>query len=367
MDKENQDNILKVIHATAPIRINDIGGWTDTWFAGEGKVLNLAVSPAVEVQVKVFKAKSRAKKRVVVHAENFAETFSMDPDRPAKDRHPLLQFTIGSRPIPKDYRLEISLYSPVPAGISTGTSAAVCVALLGALDALTPKKLAWAEIARLAHEVETEKLGQQSGIQDQIAAAHGGISFIHMRRYPESVVRPVRLETKDWRELERRLCLVYLGKPHRSSAMHERVIAELEAGGPQLKYIRDLTDIAQKAREVLAVGDFEAYGEAMIRNNECQRALYRGLVSAEADAVRDIARQFRASGWKVNGAGGKGGSMTVLAGGDDVLRRRLVQKINSMGGGIRIIPVCLSPEGLQAWEISSNWAAPSPLDFPAPH
>ena len=353
MNKKNRDNILNVIHARAPIRINDIGGWTDTWFAGEGKVLNLAVSPAVEVQVRVFNTESGAKKRVIVHAENFAETFAMDPDRPAKNRHPLLQFTIGSRPIPKEYRLKINLYSPVPAGISTGTSAAVCVALLGALNALMPKKLAWAEIARLAHEVETEKLGQQSGIQDQIAAAHGGISFVHMCRYPESVVRPVRLEMKNWRELERRLCLVYLGKPHRSSAMHERVIAELEAGGPQLKYIRELTDIAQKARDVLAAGDFEAYGEAMIRNNECQRALYGGLVSAEADAVGDVARRFRASGWKVNGAGGKGGSMTVLAGGDDVLRRRMVQKINSMGRGIRVIPVCLSREGLQAWESRS--------------
>ncbi len=34
-----------VIRATAPLRINDIGGWTDTWFSGEGKVLNMAMSP----------------------------------------------------------------------------------------------------------------------------------------------------------------------------------------------------------------------------------------------------------------------------------------------------------------------------------
>lgn len=342
---------LRLIHARAPLRINDIGGWTDTWFAGKGKVLNLAVTPAVEVQIKVFTNKRREKRRVVVHAENYGETFPMDPEKPAKDRHPLLQFAVACLPGPKDLFLEISLHSPVPAGISTGTSAAVCVALLGALSLLGPKTYSWAEIARLAHEVETDRLGQQSGIQDQIAAARGGISFIRMSSYPKSKVQAVRPDERTWNELERRLCLVYLGKPHVSSAMHERVITELEAGGPQLRPIRKLTKIAQEARDFLAAGELEAYGRAMIDNHECQRALSAGLISKTADAVADIARRFKASGWKVNGAGGEGGSMTVLAGGDDVLRRRMVQKINSMGRGVRVIPVELSPAGLQAWEI----------------
>jgi len=40
-------NPFKTIHAIAPIRINDIGGWTDTWFAQQGKVLNMGVFPLV--------------------------------------------------------------------------------------------------------------------------------------------------------------------------------------------------------------------------------------------------------------------------------------------------------------------------------
>jgi D-glycero-alpha-D-manno-heptose-7-phosphate kinase len=341
---------VKVIHARAPIRANDIGGWTDTWFASEGKVLNLAVSPAVEVQVKVFENIHLEQRRVTVQAENYQETFRMNPDRPRRDPHALLQFTIASLPIPKEWRLEINLRSAVPAGISTGTSASVCVALLGALNQLQAKKYGWADIASLAHRVETEDLKQQSGIQDQICAAHGGISFIHMQRYPESVVQKVRVGDRVWQELDRRLCLVYLGKPHRSSSMHDSVIAELEAGGPQLRYIRQLTGIAQEAKGYLVSGDFEAYGDAMIRNNECQRELHSRLIAREADAVADLARKWGAVGWKVNGAGGKGGSMTVLASGDDVLRRQMIQKIQGLGKGIRMIPVSLSATGLSAWE-----------------
>ena len=35
----------RIINATAPIRICDLGGWSDTWFAGRGTVLNIGVYP----------------------------------------------------------------------------------------------------------------------------------------------------------------------------------------------------------------------------------------------------------------------------------------------------------------------------------
>jgi len=344
--------LLKTIHARAPLRVNDIGGWTDTWFAGRGRVLNLAMSPAVEVRVRVFENAGRDAQRVTVRAENFEATFRMDPDAPRREPHPLLQFAIASLPVPEETALDIRLFSPVPAGISTGTSAAVCVALLGALARLSPggAGMGWAEIARLAHRVETEKLGLQSGIQDQICAAHGGISFIAMDDYPESRVKRVRVDKPVWDALNRRLALVYLGRPHESSALHEQVIARLEAGGPQMGVLRGLARAAEEAMGALEHGDLEAYGEAMTRNNEGQRMLHAGLVSAEADAAAAIARKAGAAGWKVNGAGGDGGSMTILGPEDEVRRARMLDRIVGLGGGVRILPAVLSSAGLKTWE-----------------
>ena len=36
--------------ATAPVRIADVGGWTDTWFGSPGHVCHLAVGPGVTVR-----------------------------------------------------------------------------------------------------------------------------------------------------------------------------------------------------------------------------------------------------------------------------------------------------------------------------
>jgi D-glycero-alpha-D-manno-heptose-7-phosphate kinase len=345
----------RTVHARAPLRINDIGGWTDTWFAKQGNVLNLAVSPPVEVQIRVRENEEGTEERVLVRAENYGETFAVIPEKPASRPHAFLQHTIAMVRIPREWRLEIDIFSPVPAGISMGTSASVCVALLGALNFLAGPRATPDEIAALAHRVETEKLGQQSGIQDQICAARGGVTYIRMFDYPKAEITGLELAPSIWEELDRRTCLVFLGKPHSSSVIHDEVIARLETGGPLFGQIETMKRLAEEARDHLLRGDLESYGRAMTENNECQRGLYADLISPEADLVIETARRHGASGWKVNGAGGQGGSLAVLAGPDDRLRRRMVEAIDSLGGGIRVLPVSLSASGLRVWEV---WVKP---------
>jgi D-glycero-alpha-D-manno-heptose-7-phosphate kinase len=344
------ERCLRLIHSRAPLRINDIGGWTDTWFAREGWVLNLAIVPAVEAQIKVYENREKRKKNVLLHTENYGQSFWVNPCRPSSSLHPLLQHIIARVPPPPDLKCEIIIFSPVPAGISTGTSASVSIALIGGLLFLNRAKLSLQEIISLAHRVETEDLKMQSGVQDQVCAAYGGICFIHMPEYPRTQVEKVSLQPAIWNELDRRLCLIYLGKPHLSSAIHEKVIAKLERAGSEWKSLERMKKLAAEARSSLLAGNLDYYGEVMIENNECQRALLPELISPEAEAIIQVAKRHWASGWKVNGAGGRGGSLTILAHVDDRLRRQMLQGILSLGKGIRPLPASLSQGGLVTWE-----------------
>jgi D-glycero-alpha-D-manno-heptose-7-phosphate kinase len=350
-ERRRPERYARMIHARAPLRINDIGGWTDTWFARQGWILNMAVSPPVEVQIKAYKNKEKRKKRILVHTENYGESFWVSPEKPGPSPHPFLQFIISRIPPPADIKLEINLFSPVPAGISTGTSASVSVALLGALSFLRDRGFVLKDIVSLAHRVETEDLRQQSGVQDQLSAAYGGICHIHMYRYPFARVEKMALQPRVWEELNRRLCLIYLGRPHLSTAIHERVIARLEGGGPEWKTLARMKQLPELAKRYLLDGDLESFGGVMTENNECQRGLHPELVCLEADAIAETARKFGASGWKVNGAGGRGGSMTVLANRDDRLKRKMLREITALGKGIRPLPASLSQAGLEAWEV----------------
>ena len=152
--------------------------WTDTWFAGHGQIFNIAVSPFAEVQVAVFDTPV-SPPGVTLHAENFGHRYRIERGR-HWGQHPLLEAAVEYMRVPDDLCLEISIHSDAPSGASTGTSAAVTVALVGALDALTPGRLTPHGVAAAAHRIETDLLGQQSGIQDQLASAYGGINYIEL-------------------------------------------------------------------------------------------------------------------------------------------------------------------------------------------
>ncbi len=340
---------LRVINSVAPIRICDLGGWTDTWFAGHGRILNIGVYPYVEVQIEIFARDSR-RERVMLYAENYGERYAIQPDAGSFGRHPLLEAAIQYMHVPEDMALQISIYSEAPAGCSTGTSAAVSVALIGALDCLTPGRRTAHEIAQIAHLVEVQLLKQQSGIQDQLCSAYGGISYIDMHTYPYATVSPILIPNATWWELERRLALIFLGKAHSSSQVHEKVIRELENAGPDCAQLEALRRTAPLARDALYAGDFTALGQAMAINTEGQANLNPALVSAEAHQVIDIARRAGALGWKVNGAGGEGGSITLLCGDVSSEKRALIAEIEAANPMFKSLPIYLSRFGLRIWE-----------------
>ena len=288
--------------------------------------------------------------RLVIHAENYSDRYVIDPANVVYDRHPLLEACVEAMQIPDGLDIEVTLYSSVPGGSSTGTSASVAVALIGALDLLTPGRLALHEIAIKAHEVESRRLRLQCGIQDQLCAAFGGISYIQMTDYPNASVSPIPIPNSLWWELESRLSLVYLGRSHKSSEVHQMVIAELESAGSGGAKIDALRKPPVAGRDALFAGDLNAFGRAMIANTDAQLNLHPALASERHRAVIEVARRQKAIGLKINGAGGDGGSVTILSGASRPEQRRMLREIESLGNGVQAIPLYLSRFGLRVWE-----------------
>ena len=93
--------------------------------------------------------------------------------------------------------------------------------------------------------------------------------------------------------------------------MHRQVIEDLERRGQGV--FSRLREAAVAARDAVLARDLDAFGRAMIANTEAQRALHPELVGVDARRVIEIAAAEGAVGWKINGAGGDGGSITILS------------------------------------------------------
>ncbi|MBS1726593.1 MAG: GHMP kinase [Armatimonadetes bacterium] len=334
--------VQKIIRSYAPVRVCDLGGWTDTWFAEKGAVTNIAVDPGVECIIRVHDEGDQ--EPITIFAENFGEKFVLGEGK----GYSMIEAAVGSMPLPTEVALEISVFSEIPPGASMGTSAAVLVALIGALDLLTPGQMSPFEIARKAHDVEVTTLKRQSGVQDQIASSFGGLNFIEVIGYPVSNVSPVRPSDRLLWELESRLVTFFLGRGHDSSQTHEQVIRACEQGTQDARLQR-LREIADEGKNALYAEDITAFGRAMNANLSTQRELHPDLVGQTASELIEIATEFEAIGAKVNGAGGDGGTVTILSTADPVIQRQMVATILTQNPEVRVLPTRLNQTGLRRW------------------
>ena len=90
----------------------------------------------------------------------------------------------------------------------------------------------------------------------------------------------------------------------------------------------------------------------MTRNTDVQRTLHPSLVGDRAQALIDVASARGVLGWKVNGAGGEGGSVTLLCGADMTSTRRLLRALPEIDPSFRVVPTTLSRAGLCVWDAS---------------
>lgn len=340
-----------IINAVAPTRICDVGGWTDTRFARSGAVFNIAIYPYVEVQIHSWPPE-QTDAHLVIDAENFGDSYSLNPGHIVYNKHPLIEAVIKTMKLPQDIALRINIFAHAPPGASMGTSAAVSVALIGALDALSEGRLPPHDTAALAHSIETEELGLECGVQDQLASVYGGVNFIEIYDFPHARVSNLTIPDNIWWELEQRLILAYIGKPHYSSDIHKMVIAALGDEPHNDTRLIQLRQLAHQARDALCEGNFITLGRLFNENTQVQRALHKHLVCNDFEAIISLADNFDALGCKVNGAGGDGGSVAILTNGD-MRKKRFLQKV-LLEQGFQTLPIFLSRLGLRVWKTFSN-------------
>jgi len=330
--------VSRRVTVQVPVRVCDVGGWSDTWFAGHGRVCSLAVEPGVSVEATAAPGDGS----VVVEAADFGVTFTVGSEPPV---HRLLADAVREAGDigPCDVRLRVT--AAVPPSSSFGTSAAVCVAVIAALDALRGSVRAPDVLAAAAHRAEVERFGRECGVQDQIAAAYGGANLIDIVAYPKAVTRPLAVPPGVANALDERLLHVAYGSAHDSSAVHEEVIAALTDEGPSSSRLERVRALADDAARALVAGDLDAYGAVLTAATDAQAALHPALVSDAACELIAVARSSGAVGWKVNGAGGAGGSLSILAG-SRAQRDRLVADAERLGH--HPIPLSLATQGARA-------------------
>ncbi len=288
-----------MIITRSPLRISLGGGGTDlpSYYQEHGGfVIAAAIDKYVYVTVmRPFVPGIFLKYSKLEHVDNVDQV-----------QHPIIREAICMLDS-KSPQVEITTLADIPAGTGLGSSGSFTTALLKAFYAHQRRILHPDELARLACEIEINRLQEPIGKQDQYIAAYGGITCFYF--YPDETVRalPLKISADTMLDLEDNLVLFFTGFSRSAGDILKDQDLRSRHSEPEmiqnLHYVKELGLRSQKALEK---GDTGLFGELLHEHWEHKKRRSSGMSNSRIDEWYELGRTNGAIGGKLVGAGGGG-------------------------------------------------------------
>jgi D-glycero-alpha-D-manno-heptose-7-phosphate kinase len=241
-----------------------------------------------------------------------------------------------------DKGVYMALKSDVPTGSGLGLSGAVTVSLVQAVATFKGIGHSKAELAEIASEIELGALGRPIGMQDQYAAAYGGLNFMTYSR-DGVTVSPVPLPDGVLAGLERRLLLFHTGESRDSARIlsgQKKATEQNDAG--VIAALDALKGQAYRMRELLTAGDLDGFGRMLAEAWNFKKNLAKNITTPDIDRYYAAALDKGALGGKITGAGG-GGFLLLYC---PVERQAdVIEELTALG--LQRLPFCFEDGGAQ--------------------
>ena len=304
-----------MIITRSPLRITLGGGGTDlpSYYRKHGGfILAAAIDRFVYVTVmRPFTSGIFLKYSSLEHVEKTEDV-----------KHPIIREAIGMLEF-NTPQIEITTLADIPAGTGLGSSGSFTTALLKALYAHRKRLLHPGELARLACEIEINRLAEPVGKQDQYISAFGGITCFNFHQDDSVDAEPVNLSMDTLFELEDNLLLFFTGYARKSSEiLRDQDRRSRDADQKMLANLHYVKELGIQSRIALERGDPERFGNLMHDHWEHKKQRSSGMTNAEIDGWYELGLANGAVGGKLVGAGG-GGFLMFYASDRTRLRRAM--------------------------------------------
>ena len=198
------------------------------------------------------------------------------------------------------YSADIPLSS---AGVGLASSSALAVGVLNALYTYKGEYASPEKLARMACEIEINRMGNPIGVQDQYACAYGGFRVYKFWANGKVSATPVSVPRENMKALQNNLMLYYTGLTRISS----EILAEQKENIPDKNKVLDqMLQMVDEAERVISEGDLDQWGRMLDKAWHMKRSLASKISNSDIDFMYESAKSAGAMGGKVLGAGGGG-------------------------------------------------------------
>lgn len=293
-----------MIISRTPFRVSFFGGGTDypVWFKEHGgAVLATTIDKYCYISCRhlppFFEHKTRIAYSRIEHVKS-----NGDIEHPAvKGVLQYFNMTEG---------LEIHHDADLPARTGLGSSSAFTVGLLHALYAMQHRMPTKSELAHAAIHVEQQIVQEAVGCQDQVLAAHGGLSRLSFSRTGEIGQTPLIMKPERLKDFQEHLLLYFTGFSRTASEIAKEQIEKTKQRRVELFAMLQMVE--EGISILTGDHDIADFGELLHEAWMVKRGLTSKITTPLIDQIYDAARNAGALGGKLLGAGG-GGFMLIFA------------------------------------------------------
>jgi len=244
--------------------------------------------------------------------------------------------------------MELLLHTDAPPGSGLGSSSAVVVSLIGALNNWLSKFMSEYEVAEIAYEIERKELGIKGGYQDQFSSVFGGFNYIEFLKDGKVIVNPLRISQDNIKELECHLLLCYTGGTRLSANIIKRQVEDFKEG-KNVEVLHEQKKMALDMKNCLLKGDFDEFGKLLDVAWQTKKQMASGITNKRIDDLYEAARTRGAVGGKILGAGG-GGYLLLYCNYRN--RHEVAKAMHSMGAESK--PFSFVKDGLTVWRTKNE-------------
>ncbi len=258
---------------------------------------------------------------IEIEKEDTFDSWRLDGRTFNPKKHPHIEYIRKHLPPLDGQPLHIRIRGTIPKASGLGSSAALSVALCGALQQIREESIDLLQASTLSHRAEAKAQGGRASPMDTATSSFGGfvvlsdtiedgLDFIETRTMEvNGQIRQWHLHTFDANIPEGVALVVGNTGVHGSTSAMVDQVAKLIRENPERKIeLETIGAIARRGIQSLRDGNMEAVGQAMTENHMVLRSL--GVSSPELERLIRAAAPS-SLGVKMTGAGG-GGCMIAL-------------------------------------------------------
>ena len=244
-----------MIISKTPYRISFFGGGTDypSWYKKNGgSVISATIDKYIYISCRTLPPFFKHKYRIVWSHIETVKKLRQIKHKAVREMLKKYKITQG---------LEIHYDGDLPARSGMGSSSVFVVGLMNLFNNFNNKKVNKKNLANKSIFFEQKVLKEVVGSQDQIAATYGGFNKIIFKKNGAFTIKPISINKKTIKKLNKNLLLVYTGYKRTAHHIAKSYVSKLQTS--KKEYILKISNYVKKAEKALQKGQLDNFGRLL--------------------------------------------------------------------------------------------------------